>query len=134
MIKTEIAIVGAGIAGNYLAYLLRQRNIPCLVVEKQKSLLNRPLQCAGIISQKILQLVSFPKDIIINQVNKVEITAPNGHSAIIKGQEHPIIIDRIKFDAYFGQQAIKLGARYLFNTKYLKHTKLKNGKFHIKRK
>jgi flavin-dependent dehydrogenase len=131
MIETEIAIVGAGIAGNYLAYLLRQQNIPCLVLEKQKSLLNRPLQCAGIISQKILQLVSFPKEIIINQVKNVLITTPNGHSSIIKGQEHPLIIDRIKFDAYFGQQAIKLGAQYLFNAKYLKHAKLKDGKILI---
>ena len=80
-----------------------------MVIEKHASFLSRPLQCAGIISQKILDMVEFPKDIILNQVFKVEIIEPKGTSILMQGKEQPIIIDRLRFDAHFGQKAMELG-------------------------
>lgn len=123
MIKTEIVIIGAGISGNYLAYLLSQNQIPCIVIEKHNSFLDRPLQCAGIISQKIIDLVKFPSSIILNKVKKVKIEEPHGTSILMQGREQPLIIDRLQFDAYFGLEAQKLGTKYFFHEKYQTHWK-----------
>lgn len=128
MIETEIVIVGAGIAGNYLAMCLRQEKIPCIIIEKQASFEARPLQCAGIISQKILEIVEFPKEIILNRVAKVKIKEPKNTEIMMQGNEAPIIIDRIKFDAYFGKLAESLGAQFFFNEKYQWHKKTRTQK------
>ena len=47
----DVCIVGASIAGNYLAYLLSKSNLRIVVLEDHKEI-GSPFQCAGIISQK----------------------------------------------------------------------------------
>lgn len=125
-ITTEICIIGGSIAGNYLAFLLGKRNIPCVVVEEHLEL-GKPFQCAGIVSRKIRKIESFPKDLILNQVHKAEIVAPNGEFVIMKGREAPLVIDRVNFDAFFGHEAQKMGAQYLLGEKYETHWALRSG-------
>jgi flavin-dependent dehydrogenase len=125
-IETDICIIGGGIAGNYLASELQKRRIHCIVVEEHQKL-GEPFQCAGIISQKLLKLVTFPPEIILNRVHSAEIGAPNMKKIEMAGHEHPIVIDRVAFDAYFGQLAQQAGVPYYLGERYETHWALKNG-------
>ncbi len=123
-LKVDVCIIGGSIAGNYLAYLLAKEKINCVVVEEHAEL-GKPFQCAGIISQKILKLMEFPPDIILNRVSIAEIVGPNLESIKMSGKESPIIIDRVKFDAFFGKKAQEMGVKYLLQEKYISHWALK---------
>ena len=100
----DVVIIGASIAGNYLSYLLSGTNLKVAVIEEHMEV-GRPLQCAGIISMKLTDLVSFPEDIILNRVNTAKILAPSGKYIKLAGEEKPYIIDRVRFDRYFYEQA-----------------------------
>ncbi|MHA1512071.1 MAG: NAD(P)-binding protein, partial [Promethearchaeota archaeon] len=56
--EIDVCIIGGSIAGNYLACLLAEQNVKCCVIEEHE-ILGLPFQCAGIISQKILNLAPF---------------------------------------------------------------------------
>ncbi|MHA1913397.1 MAG: hypothetical protein ACW986_13065 [Promethearchaeota archaeon] len=96
----DVTIIGASIAGNYLCYLLSHTNLKIAVVEDHEEI-GLPLQCAGIVSQKITDLIEFPPEIILNRVTRAKIVAPNGQSITLSGNENPYIIDRIALDQFF---------------------------------
>ena len=93
----DICIVGASIAGNYLTYLLSNSNLRIAVLEDHKEI-GLPFQCAGIISQKLSQLIELPKEIVLNRVRTAKIVNPSGKSIKLFGDENPYIIDRIALD------------------------------------
>jgi len=98
--KFDVCIVGASIAGNYLCYLLSKTNLKVVIIEEHKEV-GLPFQCAGIISQKITQLIELPENIIKNQVNVAKIVSPSGAAIKLTGNERPYIIDRVLLDKHF---------------------------------
>ena len=96
----DVCIVGASIAGNYLTYLLSDSNLRICVIELHKEI-GLPFQCAGIISQKLSQLIELPKEIVLNRVNTAKIIGPSGNYIKLSGNERPYVIDRIKLDRLF---------------------------------
>ena len=96
----DVCIVGASIAGNYLTYLLSKSNLKIAVVEDHKEI-GLPFQCAGIISQKLNQLIELPKEIVLNRVSTAKIVSPSGNYIKLSGNEQPYVIDRIKLDRLF---------------------------------
>ncbi|MFX1573598.1 MAG: hypothetical protein ACFFB0_12680 [Promethearchaeota archaeon] len=98
--RFDICIVGASIAGNYLCYLLSNTNLKIAVIEEHKEI-GLPLQCAGIISEKIIKLIELSEEIILNRVKIAKIVAPKGRFIKISGNEEPYIIDRTALDLYF---------------------------------
>lgn len=102
-IHFDVCIIGASIAGNYLGYLLSESNLRIAIIEEHQSI-GKPLQCAGIISQKLTDLIRIPKSLILNRVNTAKIVSPSGESVEFSGEENPYIIDRVKFDKYFYQK------------------------------
>jgi digeranylgeranylglycerophospholipid reductase len=75
----DVCIVGASIAGNFLSYLLSKTNLRVVVIEEHKEI-GLPLQCAGIISQKISKLISLPDKVIKNRVQIAKFVSPSGTS------------------------------------------------------
>ncbi len=96
----DLCIIGGSIAGNYLCSLLSNTNIKILVIEEHKTV-GLPLQCAGIISQKLSKIIEFPREIILNRVNSAKVVAPSGNFVKISGPESPYVIDRIALDNLF---------------------------------
>ena len=96
----DVCIVGASIAGNYLAYLLSKSNLRIVVLEDHKEI-GLPFQCAGIISQKLSKLIELPKEIVLNRVNTAKLVNPSGNFIKLSGRERPYVIDRIKLDILF---------------------------------
>ena len=129
--EIDVCIIGGSIAGNYLACLLAEQNVKCCVIEEHENL-GLPFQCAGIISQKILNLAPFPKSLILNRVKTAKIVAPNNNSIELSGKENPVIIDRVEFDKFFGKKAKEMGVKYYLGEKYISHWAIPNNKVFIK--
>ncbi len=98
--KFDLAIIGASIAGNYLAYLLSKSNLEIVVIEEHEDI-GLPFQCAGIISQKLSQLIELPEEIVLNRVKTAKIIGPSGNFIKLSGNERPYVIDRIALDRLF---------------------------------
>jgi len=116
--EVDVCIIGGGIAGNYLASLLSREHISVCVVEEHPEI-GIPFQCAGIVSQKILRMVSLPPEIILNLISTARIVSPDQKIIDVQAQENPVVIDRVKFDQYFAQVARENGVTYLMQEKFL---------------
>jgi len=104
MKKFDVVIIGASISGNYLAYLLSSTDLTIAIIEEHKDI-GLPFQCAGIVSQKLTQLIDLPNNIILNRVDTAKIVAPSGKFVKLMGDEKPYIIDRIALDRLFYEKA-----------------------------
>ncbi|MFW9866635.1 MAG: geranylgeranyl reductase family protein [Candidatus Thorarchaeota archaeon] len=98
--KFDVCIIGASIAGNYLCYLLSKTNLKVVVIEEHKDI-GVPLQCAGIVSQKLRNLITIPDKLVLNRVKVARIVSPQGDFIKLSGNEEPYIIDRISLDIFF---------------------------------
>ncbi len=101
--KFDVIIIGASISGNYLAFLLSKFHLKIAVIEEHKEI-GLPFQCAGIISNKLSQLIDLPQEIILNQVKIAKIVSPSGSFIKLSGEEQPYVIDRIALDKFYYQR------------------------------
>lgn len=114
----DVCIIGASIAGNYLAYLLSRSGLNIAIIEEHKEI-GIPLQCAGIISKKLTQLIDVPEEIILNRVKTAKIFSPSGRSIELSGDEEPYIIDRIALDRlFYKKNQIKQNIEYFIDEKF----------------
>ena len=114
----DVCIVGASIASNYLTYLLSKSNLKIVVLEDHREI-GLPFQCAGIISQKLSQLIELPKEIVLNRVTTAKIVNSSGKFIKLSGDEHPYIIDRIALDRlYYNKIKDDPNITYYFGEKY----------------
>ena len=116
----DVCIVGGSIAGNYLSYLLSNTNLKILVIEEHNQV-GVPLQCAGIVSQKLSKLIDLPPELILNRVKTAKIVAPSGIYIKLSGNEKPYIIDRIGLDCLFYEKI-----RHHNNIQYIFGEKFRN--------
>lgn len=116
----DVVIIGASIAGNYLAYLLSRFQVRVLIIEEHSEI-GLPMQCAGIISKKLTELVELPSHLILNRVKIAKLVSPSGSSIRLSGNEEPYIIDRIGLDRLFYEKV-----RNNENIKYLLGEKLRS--------
>ena len=114
----DVCIVGASIAGNYLTHLLSKSNLRIIVLEDHKEI-GIPFQCAGIISQKLSQLIELPPNIILNRVSSAKIVSPSGKYISLSGDERPYVIDRIMLDRlYYNKNKINKRITYFLGERY----------------
>ena len=126
--KFDVIIIGASISGNYLASLLSKTNLTIAVIEEHKDI-GLPFQCAGIVSQKLNQLIDLPKNIILNRVDTAKIVAPSGKFVKLRGNEKPYIIDRIALDRFFYEKAKEnINITYFLGEKFKSLEYVKNEK------
>jgi flavin-dependent dehydrogenase len=114
----DVCIIGGSIAGNYLCYLLSKTNLKIIVLEEHLEV-GVPLQCAGIVSQKLSKLIDLPKNIILNRVSKAKIVESSGTFIRLSGNEKPYIIDRIGIDRLFFEKVKqRKNITYAFGEKF----------------
>lgn len=114
---TKISIIGAGPAGNYLAYLLAKQGFDVSVFEEHKTI-GLPVQCTGITTSYLGKLVELKKDFVVNRVNKARIFSPDNNFIDVK-LDNNIILDRARFDQYLMEKAKKAGARFFLSHRFL---------------
>lgn len=118
MTSRDLIIIGAGPAGSYLAGRVATRGLTPLVIEQRRTV-GVPVQCAGIVSQKLLQLVDLPARLVRNRVRTARIVSPSGQFADMEGNERPVVIDRAGFDQWLAQRARDAGADVHLGEKFL---------------
>ncbi|MBI4150516.1 NAD(P)/FAD-dependent oxidoreductase [Candidatus Woesearchaeota archaeon] len=111
----RISIIGAGPSGSYAAFLLANQGHDVHVFEEHASIGN-PVQCTGIVTHAIWDLIPKNDSIIKLELDKVKIHAPNGTTVDFALKE--FILDRAGLDKYIAQLAKKAGATYHLNHKF----------------
>jgi geranylgeranyl reductase family protein len=122
--KNMITIVGCGVAGSYLAYLLAKKGQDVTIIEEHKKIGN-PVQCTGIVTGSIEKFVKLPKKVVANRCNKVIVISKNKN---IAANTDEIVLWRNKFDEFIANMATDQGVEILTNHQFLNF----NGKNSLK--
>jgi len=94
----DVIIVGGGVAGLYLANLLRNKKV--LLIEEHKNL--GPIRCSGIVSKRINDFFDLPKNIIEREVNDAFVICGNiGVRMFLES----LVINKEKFENFLLSRA-----------------------------
>jgi digeranylgeranylglycerophospholipid reductase len=105
-----IHIIGAGPAGLFLGETIKMHNSRLQVtIYEEHERVGEPIQCTGILTSEIHTLVTLPKTVIANKVNKARIFSPNGNHVEIVFREPDIITYRNRFDQWLAKRATEEG-------------------------
>ena|SRR3989344_1978451 len=108
-----ISVIGAGPAGSYAASLLAKDYDVNLYEDHNK--IGIPFQCTGILTSAIEDIIKLPKRLVLNKLSKVKLYSPKGASFEINLKKPDLVIDRIGFDQYIAELAVKNGAKLHYN-------------------
>ena len=112
----DVAIVGAGPIGSTLAYELAKENIKVCLIDKKK-VIGLPLQCAGIINKRVLDINQIPAEFILNKVKGAFIHSRNHSLTVSKDEDQALVIDRVALDQYLYKRAIQEGVDSYLSSK-----------------
>jgi geranylgeranyl reductase family protein len=126
MIHYDVAIVGGGPVGGYIAKEIAQHNYSVLVLEEHPKI-GLPLKCAGLVSNRVLSFIGTAKqDIVQNKITGAHLYSPQGETLSIGGKKiQAYVINRQRFDTLFIELAKKHGAEIKLNNKVISATRTK---------
>lgn len=127
MNKYDIAVVGGGPAGCFVAEQLASKGRNIAVIEEH-STIGEPLHCAGLVTQRVFDISKCPQTKIVqNKIYGAVIHSPSGTTLTIGGEKtHALVINRQKFDETIAQKAQKAGADLLVEQKVISAKKQEN--------
>ena len=111
-----VAIIGAGPAGSYLAFLLAKTGQSVDLYEEHAEI-GIPIQCSGVITQEIESLIPLKKEIIVNKIKKVRFHAPDNSSFEVKIKED-YVFNRQLLDQHVASLAEQAGAKIYLNHRF----------------
>ena len=114
----DVTIVGAGPMGSSLSYELSKENLKVCLIDKKK-VIGLPLQCAGIINKRVLDLNQIPNEFILNKARGAYLHTKNHSLTVSKDEYQALIIDRIALDQYLYNRAIESGVDSYLSSKAL---------------
>ncbi|MBW2988018.1 NAD(P)/FAD-dependent oxidoreductase, partial [Candidatus Woesearchaeota archaeon] len=112
-----ITVIGGGPTGSFLAQLLAKSGYKVVVLEEDKQI-GTPVQCTGIVTGTLQELVDVEPGVILNRVTMVKLHSPN-RSLPLKLNEPNLVLDRKRLDIALAEEARKAGAIYKLNTRVL---------------
>ncbi|RLE65103.1 MAG: hypothetical protein DRJ38_04335 [Thermoprotei archaeon] len=123
----DVAIVGAGPAGLFLANLIK--DLDFIVLEEHREV-GKPLHCAGLLSLKGLKRIGFmPQKSIQNKVRGAIFISPSGLKLIVESRrDEAVVVNRTFFDK---ELAEKVSDNIKLRTKVVKVAK-RSGKWILK--
>ncbi len=110
-----IAVIGAGPAGSYLAYLLAKSGKEVALIEEHEKI-GIPVQCTGIVTASIKKFFDIPNNVIANKCSKVVVFSKNNK---IEADVDEIVMWRNKFDEFLANKAQDEGAKILSNHQFI---------------
>lgn len=116
----SVAIIGAGPAGNYTAYLLAKAGYQVTIYEEHLEP-GLPIQCTGILTSDLKNHLELSNEYIVNRMEAVEVFSPNKTMFTTKNDD--IIVCRHKFDNYILKKALNAGAKIEKGTKFISYNK-----------
>jgi len=105
---SEVVVVGAGPAGLRVAKRTAEAGHDTLVLDK-KSAIGKPVQCAGLVSPRVLDLTGTRSKIL--SPKRAVINSPSGERLELDNKDDKaVVIDRSRFDRELATKAAKAGA------------------------
>lgn len=115
--KWDVLVVGAGPAGSFTAEKIAGGGFSVLLVEENDQV-GEPVQCAGLISPRAMDLAGVDNSIIINKASGLRVFSALGANLHAEnGRIYSFAIDRAAFDRRLAQKAANAGAVLLQGTK-----------------
>jgi digeranylgeranylglycerophospholipid reductase len=104
-----ISVIGAGPAGSYYSSL-KAKNSVVHLFEDDKSI-GRPVACTGILTDSVRGILKhIPDELIVTNIDRFKIVAPNGKYIYIDLKKKDLVLDRTRFDEFLYHKAIDAGA------------------------
>jgi geranylgeranyl reductase family protein len=118
MQEFDVAIIGGGPIGGYVAKNIATEKFKVAIFEEHKNI-GTPLKCAGLVTPRVFQFLDFPKNIAVqNEIKGAHIHSPSGHKLTIGGDKiHALVIDREKFDIEIIKNSTKKDVQIFLNNK-----------------
>ena len=123
LIEFMISIIGAGPSGCYAAHLLSKAGIKTQIFEEHKEL-GEPVQCTGLVTSSIKDIIKIKRSAIINKISNVKICSKN-NSIELSLKNSNLVLDRKKFDNTLADMAIKSGTKIFLNYRFIGNSKNK---------
>ncbi len=109
----DVIIVGGGPVGGWAASNIAKAGFKVAVIEEHQQI-GEPVQCAGIITPRVFDMVDFARPSILNEVKGANIFSPAGNKLAIGTEKvQAKIIDRSKFDSMIMDDALNKGAELI---------------------
>jgi len=116
-LRTDVLVVGGGIAGSTLASILSSRGFDVTIVERRPRV-GYPHHCSGILGfDAIRELVTFSEDWVLSEINHATFISPGGLKI---GIDKPLakVVDRSMMDLETWEHALSSGARGMLSTPF----------------
>lgn len=110
-------VIGAGPAGNYLAYQLAKKGEKVHVYEDHE-VIGSPVQCTGIITNELCKHLTLSSSFVRNRIRRARLIAPDGGELVVRFDHEDIIVDRTPFDQHLAMLAEQEGARFFLKHRY----------------
>jgi digeranylgeranylglycerophospholipid reductase len=127
MNEYDVAVVGGGPVGCFIAEQLSSKGRHVAVFEEHKSI-GEPVHCAGLVTKRVLDISKCSQTgLVQNTIYGAVIHSPKGKPLTIGGDKiHGLVINRQKFDEHLGKKAQKAGAALLVGHKMVTAKKQEN--------
>lgn len=112
MTSVEIAIVGGGPAGCYLASKLAEGGLEVLVLEEHPTI-GEPACCTGIIGRECLSLLDLSQPSVLHACRSASFYSPSGKRLRVSSAiPQAFVMDRAALDRALAERARERGARF----------------------
>ena len=113
----DIVVIGAGPIGGHVASITASAGLSVLVLEEREKV-GRPVQCAGLVTPRVFDMVDHARPSILNHIKGAKIFSPSGKVLNIGSQEtQAVVIDRAGFDRQILEHAKGNGAEIYLGSK-----------------
>ena len=119
-------VIGAGPAGNYLAYLLAKKGED-VEVHEEHAKIGQPVQCTGILTDSVHSILKIEEEVVVNKISTFRIISPNKIILDINLKKKDLILDRAKFDAFIAEKAKESGVHYRLTSRFTGLQQTKDG-------
>lgn len=133
MTDYDVAVVGAGPVGSTFARYAAEKGLKVAIFEKKREI-GIPLQCAGLLGNKIKDVNILPDEFILNEIHGACLYSPSD-TMISMEKKEPLayVLDRINYDKFLAQLAVDKGAELFLNHR-VHNVNIKTGELHLKDK
>ncbi len=113
--RTEVLVVGGGISGSTLAYLLSRKGFSVTLVDRRR-IIGHPHHCSGILGPDALdELALFSDEWVVGEVNWATFLSPGGFGLEVRGRL-ATVVDRARMDKETWEAALSEGAKGFLST------------------